>query len=180
MLFRSGGTTGKWRRRTSYTSMRPSCRLQRQREWCSRSTTAAFNLSSCPVQRSCRLLITPSATLSRSMNPRAIARSSSVARTVGCGDTARKDVAAAGDVPRSQCPGRAVARAAGFGNGQWDRRRYRIVTCHDPHVDCEPAAFGAPMIARAPVMTDYAAVLDRKSTRLNSSHSGESRMPSSA
>ena len=29
-------------------------------------------------------------------------------------------------------------------------------------------------------LSEYPAVLDRKSTRLNSSHSGESRMPSSA
>ena len=45
-----------------------------------------------------------------------------------------------------------------------------FIVCH-LHVDLEAAAGGG---------TDRHCASDRKSTRLNSSHSGESRMPSSA
>ena len=43
-----------------------------------------------------------------------------------------------------------------------------------------PQLPGEPDPHRAPDFTRLPRMLDRKSTRLNSSHSGESRMPSSA
>ena len=59
--------------------------------------------------------------------------------------------------------------AAGYGDDDWSQRlnaRYSALFAHDVRV--------------FPVVSGTAANADRKSTRLNSSHSSVSRMPSSA
>ena len=58
--------------------------------------------------------------------------------------------------------------------------REATVREHDPALDAPIAASVAQVLAHPPEETSDVRTIDRKSTRLNSSHSQQSRMPSSA